>query len=336
MPIAIIDPFMGNEVIIMFAVMNPAVDNGPYDPYAPKDFFRSDIYSFAGGEGIARVYGYACTGGFWLTSGFGEAREIVFVPLQDNVWENIALIYNYGSNIFSVKLNNTEIFSGTMTDIFSPFYSMDNAKATFTLYTGSQYAIDELQRKLITVPPPPTPPQITLVNDSYNMSYISNYQTYNSDQGWDPLGTMSGFFDTSIMPANIVSLSGLDAIFGTVPSQTVVSDFSMSDQGWVWEYVIQSSPQPGTVLQVGYFTQAYGPPFDPNTSYGGPLSSYYNSDGLIQGYGSSVNSESWAAGDIIGVIFHSPTAELVFFKNGNYVGTASVSNGGGYAMAGLS
>jgi hypothetical protein len=148
MPIAFPDPFFRSIVTLSFAMMNPGIDNGPYSPFSSIDLFRSDVYSYAGGEGIAILRGYAVTGGIMITYGSSEGQEIGFVPLANNVWENISISYNFAGDLYSIKLNGTELFSGSIINTFSPGWTIDQSKATFTIYTGSQYAIDEFQRAL--------------------------------------------------------------------------------------------------------------------------------------------------------------------------------------------
>jgi len=155
MPIPVFDPFYSNEVQILFAVMNPGVDNGPWDPYSPKDFLASDVYSYAGGEGVARLYFYACSGGMMATKGFGPGNELIFLPLVDNTWSNIKISYNYGYDVFTLYQNDNVMYSGSLISTFSPSWTIDNTSATLRVYTGTQYAIDELQRKLIPLPPLP-------------------------------------------------------------------------------------------------------------------------------------------------------------------------------------
>ena len=183
-------------------------------------------------------------------------------------------------------------------------------------------------------------PSIILRTDGYNMDYLSSYQSYNSSQGWDPLANIAGgtgTFDTSLVPTLSIGVQPNQAYFGLQGSQTVIGANSLTYQtgGWVWEYKILATPSSGNNMQVGYFTQAYGPPFSPDTSAGGPLSTYYASNGTIQGYGSTITGDTWTAGDVIGVIYHSSTGEVVFFKNGTYIGTVGATTNDGFVMAGV-
>jgi hypothetical protein len=123
--------------------------------------------------------------------------------------------------------------------------------------------------------------------------------------------------------------------FNQTPTAIGVTQLALTTNFEAWEFTVGTFTGTGTV---GYWTVAYGPPFDPNTANGGPLGSYYSSNGYVVGFSGGVsapNAPTWTTGDIIGAVYDNINANIVFFKNGVNVGTAAVVNQNGYTMCGL-
>jgi PKD repeat protein len=92
-------------------------------------------------------------------------------------------------------------------------------------------------------------------------------------------------------------------------------------------------------VQCGVFIQAYGPPYDANSPFGGPLSSYLiSSNGVayLYGYGGVQSTiPALVSGDVVGVV--NTGYGMTFYVNGVSVGTAGNSNSIGLTpMCGVS
>jgi hypothetical protein len=170
-------------------------------------------------------------------------------------------------------------------------------------------------------------------------TYFSNYQAAFSAATFT---NFSDTFDSAQLPsgatlANTTTISMARNGVATSPTAIGTVQVGLDSLFSVWEFTVGNVTSVGTI---GYFSQAYGPPLDPNaTANGGPLASYYYSSGYVVGFAGGVsapNAPTWTTGDIIGVVFDSLNANMYFFKNGVQVGpAAAVVTGGGYTMCGL-
>jgi hypothetical protein len=169
-------------------------------------------------------------------------------------------------------------------------------------------------------------------------TYFSNYQAAYST------GTFTNFSDTfdatqlptgaTLTDPTTITLTRVG--FSTTPTAIGVTSLGTDTFFSAWEFTAGTFTGTGAV---GYFTQGYAGPFDPNTAAGGPFGVYYTSTGVLAGYGDSTSgtatAPTWTTGDIIGMVYDSQNANIIFFKNGVNVGTKSVVNNGGYTMCGL-
>lgn len=178
-----------------------------------------------------------------------------------------------------------------------------------------------------TPPPPTNLVTFTYLVTSGSMSYYSVYQ---ADYGALPVGDVfnqnSGF-----VPFNTTFPSSTEVFFNPETVQTVIGTVNLNTP-LACELVLDGTLNPSSKFFVGYWTQAFGPPFDPNVDHGGPLTSQWYSDGFYQDYGGSGNFSPFGLYDILGLVYSS--SQLHCYLNGVYQGSLNLSNTGGNFMCG--
>jgi hypothetical protein len=159
---------------------------------------------------------------------------------------------------------------------------------------------------------------------TYRMQYLAAYP------GATGIG---GTFNTSLIPTGTTFPTSLTAALNLSNPSTIIGTSTFAGVSQVFEITVGQAPTAFHTLFVGYWTQAFGPALDINTNFGGPLSTYYQSNGYIQGYGASTAGATWTAGDVIGMIY-LVSGQVAFFKNGNLQAVANTATVNGNLMAG--
>lgn len=143
-------------------------------------------------------------------------------------------------------------------------------------------------------------------------------------------------YNTSNILATTSFANSRTVTFGSRPRSVIGSTLLDANVGWrVYEFLV-NVPVNTTTAQhsVGFFTQAFGPAFNPGSERGGPLSAGYDSNGTITSPGTgNVAAPSYTTGDYIGVVIGDPSGQIHFFKNGVFAGSALRANNTGYAYA---
>jgi hypothetical protein len=205
----------------------------------------------------------------------------------------------------------------------------------------AQYTTNFTPQTIAFTPPVVSTPVVTYtyqLRSGTASTYFSNYQ---ADFATATFTNFSDTFDSAQLPTGAtltdpttITMTGVGAF--AAPTAIGVTTLGLDGLFSAWEFTIGNMDGVGTV---GYFTQGFGPPFDPNSMDGGPLSTYYTSSGFLVGYGGGTggtpNAPTWTTGDVIGMVYDSFSANVIFYKNGVNVGTVSVVNSGGYTMCGL-
>lgn len=165
---------------------------------------------------------------------------------------------------------------------------------------------------------PAVGPLFSLRPESADMSYAAAYVA--AYPGSTPIG---GTFDTAQVGAGVTFLDSLRADATDIDRALIGTVNKDSADGGPFHFEVLIGGDGSPAPSVGVFTQAYGPPFDPDTEMGGPLNVVYRSDGVIQGYGGSPSGyATFAAGDVVGVVLDPSGSTVAFFLNGTLVGTA--------------
>lgn len=157
----------------------------------------------------------------------------------------------------------------------------------------------------------------------------------------DPLNYGQGFNTVDIPTgANVYSTFG--KITNWNVNNAIIGQRSMtfaSAYGYTYQFELYLPIRTGSTMFFGYWTQAYGPPFDPNEAYGGPFGTYLESDGVTSwitqyGGGGATGLPGIQVGDFVTCVYVPDTASVNFFINSSWVAAGSVVNGDGYALIG--
>jgi PKD repeat protein len=164
------------------------------------------------------------------------------------------------------------------------------------------------------------------------MQYASAYGAFTD---------VAGEFDSTALPTGGVLYA---------PNLAYINQADFPHSGWVqngatfkttttWDddgtsraFEMKLLQTPTAWCQAGIFIQSYGPPYDPNTMAGGPLSSYLATDqysAAVYGYGGVQSTlPPLVAGDVVGVVNSSYSVQ--FYVNGVYVSNSNTSNNIGF------
>jgi PKD repeat protein len=159
----------------------------------------------------------------------------------------------------------------------------------------------------------------------------------------DPLNYGQGF-DQGQLPAGAWTL-GTNNLFKvldwSVPNTvTGLRQMGYAEAyGYCWQFEMYQPIITGHTMFYGYFTQAAGPAFDPNTPYGGGFSTTIESDGVTSwinqyGGGGATGLPPIVQGKFVTCIYVPDGATVNFFIDGVWVGSGAAANGDGYAIIG--
>ena len=120
-----------------------------------------------------------------------------------------------------------------------------------------------------------------------------------------------------------------------------VMPYITAGNGYIYQIKIVELLRPGCNYVIGYFTQAYGPPFNSNALLGGPLGTVLRSDGVtswIISYGGAPGDTSGLPplklGSVVTVVIVPDDSKVGFFIDCAHVGNGVMSNANGFALAG--
>lgn len=253
--------------------------------------------------------------------------------------------YNYyklvtltGDQITSQNISNYQFFTQLLLFKTMRFLTIDDVPTDSYITNGDKFWCDgydsntgNLSWAVYKYSYTPSSEDITLRTTDSEIEFESAYQAVGV-----PNSAVGGTFNTSIVGTDVTFINNLAINVGPSVSSVIGTDeinSNTSPQVVYYEFLIGTDDP----TYVGAFIQAFGPPFNPDTEYGGPLSCYYTSSGTIGGYGSSSSGNStYGAGDVIGVVIDFGSYVARFFKNGvQQTSTANLTNNVGiYAMAG--
>jgi PKD repeat protein len=250
-----------------------------------------------------------------------------------SVTDNVATFVD--ASLFNPTAWLWDFGDGTTSTLQDPVHEYSTVGYQLVTLTVTNEAGTDTQQTYIyanAAPPPPVVGLWQFNSTAATMQYASAYGSF-IDVG--------GEFDSSYLPTG-----------GTLPTSTIASidqttytpgtfrgTVAWDDDGSSRAVEFKLLAPVTNYVQCGVFIQAYGPPFDANSAFGGPLSSYLVSNSYsaaIFGYGGQqATLPGLNAGDVVGVV--NTDYGMTFYVNGVSVGTAGNSNNVGLTpMCGVS
>jgi PKD repeat protein len=288
------------------------------------------IYPLNGTAPLTVYFASPCPGNATASFTFEadeESRETIYFTYTGE--GAMAWLWDFGDGATSTEENPTHVYSSSGT--YTVTLTVINADGATTAQQD-----------------------VEIVNwfFSYLFFYNVNTMAYQTEiLNWlhtqspylDALNYGQGLNATTVPAGGAVLAGNIAKINNWTTNNAIIGLRSMgsaSAYGYVYQFEVYE-PKLGanTTYFFGYWTQAYGPPFDPDSPYGGPFASTIESDGTTSwvnqyGGGGATGLPGFGPGDFVTCIYVPDTSYVNFFINGSWVANANIANTDGYAISG--